>query len=144
MKKEVDIKFKEFSKKDFEFVVKLLPRMKEEIFESLVNGKSGFIIQENNENKGILIFTILWEKIPFIQHLIISESERGKGIGTKAILEFENLMRNKCFKMVMLSTQVDEKAQFLYRKLGYIDNGAIFLENSPFDQPTELFLKKTL
>ena len=60
MKKEVDIKFKEFSKKDFEFVVKLLPRMKEEIFESLVNGKSGFIIQENNENKGILIFTILW------------------------------------------------------------------------------------
>ncbi len=144
MKKEVDIKFKEFSKKDFEFVVKLLPRMKEEIFESLVNGKSGFIIQENNENKGILIFTILWEKIPFIQHLIISESERGKGIGTKAILEFENLMRNKCFKMVMLSTQVDEKAQFLYRKLGYIDNGAIFLENSPFDQPTELFFKKTL
>ena len=144
MKKEVDIKFKEFSKKDFEFVVKLLPRMKEEIFESLVNGKSGFIIQENNENKGILIFTILWEKIPFIQHLIISESERGKGIGTKAILEFENLMRNKGFKMIMLSTQVDEKAQFLYRKLGYIDNGAIFLENSPFDQPTELFLKKTL
>ena len=144
MKKEVDIKFKEFSKNDFEFVVKLLPRMKEEIFESLVNGKSGFIIQENNENKGILIFTILWEKIPFVQHLIISESERGKGIGTKAILEFENLMRNKDFKMIMLSTQVDEKAQFLYRKLGYIDNGAIFLENSPFDQPTELFLKKTL
>lgn len=144
MKKEADIKFKEFSKNDFEFVVKLLPRMKEEIFESLVNGKSGFIIQENNENKGILIFTILWEKIPFIQHLIISESERGKGIGTKAILEFENLMRNKCFKMVMLSTQVDEKAQFLYRQLGYVDNGAIFLENSPLDQPAELFLKKVL
>ncbi len=144
MEKVVNINFKEFEDIDFEFVTKLLPRMKEEIFESLVNGKSGFIIQENNENKGILIFTILWEKIPFIQHLIISENERGKGIGTKAILEFENLMRNKCFKMVMLSTQVDEKAQFLYRQLGYVDNGAIFLENSPFDQPAELFLKKTL
>lgn len=144
MEKIVNIKFKEFKKNDFEFVLKLLPRMKEDIFESLVNGKFGFIIEENNVNKGILIFTILWEKIPFIEHLIISENERGNGIGTKAILEFENLMRNKGFKMVMLSTQVDENAQFLYRKLGYIDNGAIFLENSPFDQPAELFLKKTL
>lgn len=144
MDKAGKIKFKEFVKSDFEFVVKLLPRMKEEIFDSLVNGKFGFIIKENNENKGILIFAILWEKIPFIQHLIISENERGRGMGRKAILEFENLMRNKGFKMVMLSTQVDEKAQFLYRKLGYIDNGAIFLENSPFDQPAELFLKKNL
>lgn len=53
-------------------------------------------------------------------------------------------MKDMDYKMVLLSTQVDEKAQFLYRRLGYVDNGALFLEKTPFDQPAELFLKKIL
>ncbi len=130
---------------DFEFVKKLLPRIREEQFASKVNGENGFIVlNEDNEPVGFMFYIILWEKFPFIEHLIIDEKYRNKGYGTKAILDFENLMKSKNYKMVMLSTQVDEKAQFLYRRLGYIDNGSIFFENTPFDQPAELFLKKNL
>lgn len=53
-------------------------------------------------------------------------------------------MKDKNYKVVLLSTQVDEKAQFLYRKLGYIDCGGLVLENTPYDQPLELFMKKNL
>lgn len=129
---------------DFAFVRRLLPRISLEIFEKMEKGNFGYIVEEKGVKKGILLFTILWEKIPFIQHLIIDEKERNKGLGTRALKEFEEKMRKQNFKIVMLSTQVDEKAQFLYRKLGYIDNGVFFLENSPFDQPAELFLKKML
>ncbi len=44
----------------------------------------------------------------------------------------------------MLTTQVNEEAQHFYRKLGYLDRGALFLDNTPFAQPQELFLLKVL
>ena len=46
--------------------------------------------------------------------------------------------------MILLSTQIDQKGQFLYRKLGYIDCGGLTFENTPFDQPLEVFMKKYL
>ena len=42
------------------------------------------------------------------------------------------------------STQVDEQAQHFYRKLGYKDNGCLILDNTPFEQPLEIFMIKTL
>lgn len=48
------------------------------------------------------------------------------------------------YKMVMTSTQVNEDAQHFYRKLGYIDKGAVFLDNTPFEQPQEMFMIKIL
>lgn len=49
-------------------------------------------------------------------------------------------MRDAGYTMVMTSTQSNEQAQHLYRKLGYIDTGALLLP----DEPTELILSKTL
>lgn len=51
---------------------------------------------------------------------------------------WEEDMRRRGYKMVMISTQADEEAQHFYRKLGYIDCGALVLDG----QPTELFIKK--
>lgn len=82
--------------------------------------------------------------MPFIQHLIIEESKRNKGLGTLALKELENKLKEEGYKLVLLSTQADEKAQFLYRKLGYIDCGGLFFEDTPFNQPAEIFLKKRL
>ena len=131
--------------KDYEFVYELLPRINKTQFLNKVNGRYGYIIvNEKEEMVGILLFTILWEKLPFIEHLIIKNDMQNKGYGTKALKEFEDLMRKESYKMVLLSTQVDEKAQFLYRRLGYIDNGSLFFEETPFDQACELFLKKKL
>ena len=136
---------KELEFKDYSFVNRLLPRIKREQFENKVNGKNGFLILDSNNNPvGFILYVVLWEKLPFIEHLIIDEAFRNKGYGTKALLSFEKRMKDMDYKMVLLSTQVDERAQFLYRRLGYVDNGALFLENTPFDQPAELFLKKKI
>lgn len=134
-----------FNKEHFAYAHRLLPRLSEELFEKTANSKSGFIyLNSNLEPSGILICSLLWEKLPFIQHLIIEESKRNKGLGTLALKELENKLKEKGYKLVLLSTQADEKAQFLYRKLGYIDCGALFFEDTPFNQPAEIFLKKRL
>ena len=104
-----------------------------------------FIIENESANKiGILAYFELWEKLPFIEHIIITPKYRNKGYGTKALLEFEKLIKNEGYKMILLSTQIDQKAQFLYRKLGYIDCGGLIFESTPFDQPLEVFMKKYL
>ena len=131
--------------KDYKFVHELLPRINKTQFLNKVNGRYGYLIfGEKEEMVGILLFTILWEKLPFIEHLIIKNDMQNKGYGTKTLKEFEDLMRKENYKMLLLPTQVDEKAQFLYRRLGYIDNGSLFFEETPFDQACELFLKKKL
>ena len=46
--------------------------------------------------------------------------------------------------MVMTSTQVDEQAQHFYRKLGYVEKGSLSFDNTPLEQPMEMFLMKIL
>ncbi|MDE7476904.1 MAG: hypothetical protein K2M91_02970 [Lachnospiraceae bacterium] len=46
--------------------------------------------------------------------------------------------------MVLISTQVDEDAQHLYRHLGYNDCGALLFDNTPMEQPMGLFMRKVL
>lgn len=135
---------KDLTNEDFKFVKELLPRINEEQFNIFVSSKTGFCIYKDNIEVGILLYSILWEKFPFIQHLIIKEKYRNQKLGTNALIQFENLMNSKNYKIILLSTQIDEKAQFLYRKLGYIHCGGLVLENTPFDQPLELFMKKNL
>lgn len=63
--------FELMQKKDYDFVKSLLPRLTLKQFHSLVDGKQGFIIlKEKKTPIGVLTFTILWEKLPFMQHLI--------------------------------------------------------------------------
>ena len=57
---------------------------------------------------------------------------------------WENDMKKQGYKMTLISTQVDETAQHLYCKLGYIDCGGLLFDNTPFDQPMEMFLRKVL
>ncbi len=131
--------------KDYEFFKQLLPQLTLIQFESLMKGNFGYLLCEKQSKPlGILTFSILWEKFPFVQHLIIISEKRNQGYGTKALIEFEKQMKEDGYKMMLLSTQADEKAQFLYRKLGYIDCGGLILENTPYDQPIEIFFKKNL
>lgn len=39
---------------------------------------------------------------------------------------------------------VDETAQHLYRKLGYIECGSLLFHGTIFDQPMEMFMRKGL
>ena len=53
-------------------------------------------------------------------------------------------MKQQGYKMTLISTQADEEAQHLYRKLGYIDCGGLVFNHTPFDQSMELFFRKVL
>ena len=57
---------------------------------------------------------------------------------------WEAAMKHRGYKMTLISTQVDERSQHLYRRLGYVDCGGLVLHGTPFDQPMELFLRKVL
>ena len=51
-------------------------------------------------------------------------------------------MKAQGFKMIMVSTQVDESAQHFYRKLGYQDAGCLLLTVPGFEQAMEMFFTK--
>jgi ribosomal protein S18 acetylase RimI-like enzyme len=89
---------------------------------------------------GVLQFCFLWSCYPFIEALMILESERGKGHGSRAVRAWEVEMKARGFDVVLTSTQADEGAQHFWRKLGYVDCGMLALP----DKPAELFLQHML
>ena len=106
--------------------------------------KRGYIICDNENPIGVMRYNLFWDIIPFLTFIHIDDPCQKKGFGRRAMLYWENEMRSLGYKMLMTSTQVDEEAQHFYRKLGYIDRGGIFLDNTPFEQPQEVFLLKIL
>lgn len=63
-----------------------------------------------------------------------------KGYGRKLIEFWEHDMKAQGYKMLLTSTQVDEEAQHVYRKLGYKDCGGFVIDIPEFAQPMEMFL----
>ena len=57
---------------------------------------------------------------------------------------WEDEMRSLGHIFVMLSTRIDITSQHFYRKLGYADMGCLVMDNTPYKQPLEVFLGKTL
>lgn len=111
-------------------------------FDLKIRDKRCYIIRDNNNIVGVMRYNMLFDYIPFLTLIYFEENFRGKGFGKQAMFFWENEMRTYGAKMVMTSTQVDEQAQHFYRKLGYIDKGSLFFDNTPYEQPQELLLIK--
>jgi len=107
-----------------------------------VRDKRGYIISDSSKPVGIMRYNLFWDNTPFLTLIYLEKSYRYRGFGRQAILFWESEMRNLGYKMVMTSTQVDEQAQHFYRKLGYLERGSLFLDNTPFKQPQEMFMLK--
>lgn len=129
---------------DKEFVMSIDKHVDDISYANRVYTKSNYVIWEENQRIGIIVHCILWDTIPFMNLLYIKEEYRGRGFAKQAVLNWENIMQKQGYKMTMVSTQVDEEAQHLYRKLGYIDCGGIVFHNTPFDQAMEMFFRKVL
>lgn len=118
--------------------------LSESEFRLKIRDRRGYVISDVDKPIGIMRYNLCWDIIPFLTFIYFDEPYRGKGFGRRAMLFWENEMRELGYKMVMTSTQVDEDAQHFYRKLGYKDKGGIFLDNTPFEQPQEMFMLKVL
>jgi GNAT superfamily N-acetyltransferase len=89
---------------------------------------------------GCLRWGLFWDAIPFMNLLFVLAEQRGHGVGAMLVEEWEQSQRAAGRTLVLTSTVSAETSQHLYRKLGYVDTGALFLP----DEPAELILRKAL
>ena len=89
---------------------------------------------------GLLRWGLFWDEVPFMNLLWVIATRRGQGIGTTLVEAWERSQRAAGHDLVLTSTMSNERSQHLYRRLGYVDCGALLLP----DEPAELILRKPL
>ena len=95
---------------------------------------------KNTSVMGWLRYGYFWDSIPFMNMLTVIEEYRGRGIGTQLVIHWETMLSKRGFNEVLTSTSANERGQFLYRKLGYKDCGALLFPN----EPLEIILQKII
>ena len=138
------MELKEMTQGDWAFVLGTGSHITEAALRDLLGTRSGFVLWEEARPVGWMHHCLLWGKLPFLNLLYVLEGWRGRGFGTQAMAAWEKEMKNRGFEMVLVSTQADETAQHFYRKLGYVDCGGLVFQDTPMDQPMELFFRKVL
>jgi len=103
-----------------------------------------YVLKENSKTVGVLRYGIFWDYIPYTCFLNVSESCRGKGYAKKALLFWEEKMREAGWPVAMTSIPTDDAAQHFYRKMGYKDTGCLILQLEPYSQNMEIFFIKSL
>ena len=89
---------------------------------------------------GWLRFGYFWDELPFMNLVYIEDTYRRQGLGTHLITFWEDAMRGQNYPFVLTSSLANEQAQHLYRRLGYVDCGALFLPN----EALEIIFRKQL
>ena len=118
--------------------------LKEAMFESKVILKECYMIEVDNKPVGVLRYNLFWDSIPFVNLIYIDWDYHKKGIGTKAMLYWEDEMKRLGYNLVMTSTMVEETAQHFYRKLNYKDCGCLVKNLHPLIETMEMFLMKQI
>lgn len=107
---------------------------------SCIKAKRVLIMFHDDIFIGWLRFNLFWDNIPFMNMLHFVEEYRGKGYGSRLVSFWEKEMLKSGYKIVLTSTQSDERGQFFYRKNGYVDCGSLLLPG----EPLEIILRKNL
>ncbi|MCL2704359.1 MAG: GNAT family N-acetyltransferase [Defluviitaleaceae bacterium] len=118
--------------------------LSESEFELKVRDKRCYILRYDGEYAGVMVFNLIFDFIPFLTMFYLNPPYQRQGFGTRAMLHWEDEMRLLGYKIIMVSTQVNEDGQHFYRKMGYKDMGAIVLDIPPYEQPLEMFMGKAL
>ena len=89
------------------------------------------------ENNGTLLgwlrWNLFWDNTPFMNSLFILDQYRSCGYGRKMVAFWEKQMKTKGYGLVMTSSLSNEVAQHFYRKLNYVDSGALLLPEEPLE-----------
>ena len=109
-----------------------------------VRDKRCYVMYYEDKPIGYMRYNLIFDFVPFLTCFYVADHHKGKGFGKQAMTHWENEMRSLGYKMIMVSTQVDEDGQHFYRKLGYKDMGTIVMDIPPYEQPLEMFMGKPL
>lgn len=121
-------------------LTKLDHHISKEMMKRKIEQEEVLVSMESTTVIGWLRYGYFWDSIPFMNMLAVVEEHRGQGIGTQLIVYWETLLRDKGFYEVLTSTLTHERSQFLYRKLGYQDCGALLFPS----EPLEIILRKNI
>ncbi len=136
------IRYLESSDKTFWY--RLDQHLPEKEFDHKVQMKQGYILLLNDKPIGLLRYNLFWDNTPFCTMVFVDWEYQGKGYGRQLIEYWEHDMKAQGYKMLLTSTQVDEEAQHVYRKLGYKDCGGFVIDIPEFAQPMEMFFIKSI
>lgn len=106
----------------------------------LVSQKRVMTAEVDGVAVGCLRWGLFWDEVPFMNFLWVVAEHRGAGVGTALVEAWERVQAAAGHRMVLTSTVSAESAQHFYRRLGYVDSGALFLP----DEPAELILRKPI
>lgn len=125
---------------DIEIISKYDKHISKEELANIIKLKRVIVMYEDDKFVGWLRYNLFWDNTPFMNMLYLLDNERGKGNGSRLVIFWENEMKQKNYEFVLTSTQSNEETQFFYRKIGYVDSGALLLPN----EPLEIILYKKL
>jgi len=108
--------------------------------EALLERSEVQIVTADHTPVGFLSFSILWGTLPFLEFIEILVSQRGRKIGATSVRAWEQEMRSRGFDLVLVSTSADSNAQHFWRKMGYVDCGALTVRG----KAAEVFLKRPI
>lgn len=109
-------------------------------FEKKVRDRQGYILSVDDTPIAILRYNLFWDNTPFCTMLYVSQSYQNQGYGTALMHYWENEMQSLGYDLLLVSTRADETSQYFYRKIEYIDCGALDIAN----EATELILYKRI
>lgn len=98
------------------------------------------VVEVDGDVVGFLRWGLFWDQVPFMNMLWVLPDWRGRGVGTALVGAWERCQLAAGHDVVLTSTMSSERSQHLYRRLGYVDSGALLLP----DEPAELILRKPL
>ncbi len=98
------------------------------------------VVEVDGDVVGLLRWGLFWDQVPFLNMLWVLPDWRGRGVGTALVGAWERCQLASGHDLVLTSTMSSERSQHLYRRLGYVDSGALLLP----DEPAELILRKPL
>lgn len=125
---------------DFELLSKYDKHICEKELRNCIKAKRIMLMFNYGIFIGWLRFNLFWDNIPFMNMLYFLEGYRRKGYGSRLVSFWEKEMLENRYKMVLVSTQSNEEAQFFYRNIGYKDCGSLLMP----DEPLEIILLKPL
>lgn len=99
---------------------------KEELKASVLAGRV-LVAEQEEKLVGWLRWNLFWDNTPFLNMLYVLEEYRNQGYGKRMVLSWEKRMKKDGYQLVMTSTLSNEMAQHFYRKLHYVDSGALLL-----------------
>ena len=125
---------------DLDYLTSKDDHISREVIGAKLERREILVLWHEGRRCGLLRFGYFWDEIPFMNLLWVEEGLRNEGLGTRLIAFWEGEMRKLGHRMVLTSTLSSERAQHLYRRLGYTDCGSLLMP----DEPLEILLTKDL